>query len=134
MRLADTNVLLYSISRDPAEREKQAAADEVLRDRGLCLSAQVLQEFYLQATRTTREDRLTHQQAARLVHSFTRFRIATITTTIVEAAITTSDRFQISYWDAAIIEAARSIGCSTVLSEDLSDGQDFVGVTVLNPF
>jgi predicted nucleic acid-binding protein len=46
----------------------------------------------------------------------------------------TRQRFQISYWDAAILEAARSLGCETVLSEDLGDGQDYAGVTVENPF
>ena len=42
--------------------------------------------------------------------------------------------FQLSYWDAAIIEAARTLGCTHVLSEDLSDGQDYGGVQVTNPF
>jgi predicted nucleic acid-binding protein len=50
------------------------------------------------------------------------------------AAIATRQRFRISYWDAAILEAARSFGCETVLSEDLSDGQDYAGVRVQNPF
>jgi predicted nucleic acid-binding protein len=43
-------------------------------------------------------------------------------------------RFGISYWDAAIIEAARALGCHTVLSEDLGEGTDYSGVTVENPF
>jgi predicted nucleic acid-binding protein len=43
-------------------------------------------------------------------------------------------RFQLSYWDAAIIEASRALGCTHVLSEDLSDGQDYGGVQVTNPF
>ena len=50
------------------------------------------------------------------------------------AALATSERFRISYWDAAILEASRSIGCDVVLSEDLSDGQDYAGVRVENPF
>jgi len=40
----------------------------------------------------------------------------------------------ISYWDAAIIEAARAADCDTVLSEDLQDGMDFGGVREFNPF
>jgi predicted nucleic acid-binding protein len=43
-------------------------------------------------------------------------------------------RYVISYWDAAIIEASRALGCAIVLSEDLSHGQDYDGVTVQNPF
>jgi predicted nucleic acid-binding protein len=41
---------------------------------------------------------------------------------------------RLSYWDAAILEAARSSGCEVVLSEDLSDGEDYDGVRVVNPF
>lgn len=42
--------------------------------------------------------------------------------------------WDISYWDAAIIEASRTLGCDVVLSEDLSDGQDYAGIRVENPF
>jgi predicted nucleic acid-binding protein len=40
----------------------------------------------------------------------------------------------LSYWDAAILTAAKKMGCATVYSEDLSTGQDYDGVSVLNPF
>lgn len=64
MRFVDTNVLLYAISRDPDEQAKRALANDVLRQRDLALSTQVLQEFYVQATRETRRDRLAHKHAA----------------------------------------------------------------------
>ncbi len=50
------------------------------------------------------------------------------------AALDARRRFQLPYWDAAIIEASRAMGCTQVLSEDLSDGQDYDGVRVANPF
>jgi predicted nucleic acid-binding protein len=50
------------------------------------------------------------------------------------AAFATQQRFGISYWDAAIIEAARSLGCSELLTEDLQDRQDFGGINAVNPF
>ena len=53
---------------------------------------------------------------------------------LMTSALDTRQRFGISYWDAAIIEAARELRCEVVLSEDLSHGQDFDGVTVINPF
>lgn len=133
-RFADTNVLIYSISDDPAERDKAARAGEILAARDLGLSVQVLQEFYVQATRATRPGRLTHDRAAGLVESFRRFPVLPLTAELVEAAMATRERFQLSYWDAAIVEAARSLGCKLVLSEDLSDGQDYDGVRVENPF
>ena len=71
---------------------------------------------------------------AKLVESFLRFPLADVTRQVVLAAIAARHRFRISYWDAAILEAARSIGCDTVLSEDLNDGQDYGGVRVQSPF
>lgn len=134
MRFVDTNVLLYAISRDPGERAKAERANELLADRDLALSVQVLQEFYVQATRESRPDPLSHEQARRLVESFLRFRVVAVTTEVLLSASTTCERFGISYWDAAILETARSIGCDLVLSEDLSDGEDYGGVQVENPF
>jgi predicted nucleic acid-binding protein len=134
VRFADTNVLLYAISRDADEREKAERANELLGARDIALSTQVLQEFYVQATRESRSDRLTHAQACRLVESFLRFPVAAVTSRVVLAAMTTSERFRISYWDAAILEAARALGCDLVLSEDLAHGQDYGGVSVENPF
>lgn len=134
MRFVDTNVLLYAVSRDADEQDKARRANDVLAARDVALSVQVLQEFYVQATRATRPDPLTHAQAAALVESFLRFTVADVTTDVMLAAIATRDRFQLSYWDAAILEAARSLGCDVVLSEDLGDGQDYDGVRVENPF
>jgi predicted nucleic acid-binding protein len=127
-------VLLYAISRHPEERAKAKRANEILDARDVALSVQVLQEFYVQATRASRADPITHGQAVRLVESFLGFTVAPITTAVVLAALATCERFHISYWDAAILEACRSIGCDRVLSEDLSDGVDYAGVVVENPF
>ena len=134
MRFVDTNVLLYAISRDPGERLKAQRANELLSQRDLALSVQVLQEFYVQATRASRADAITHDDAVALIESFERFPVAPITTDVMHAALVTRDRFQLSYWDAAILEAARALGCGVVLSEDLSDTVDYAGVRVENPF
>jgi predicted nucleic acid-binding protein len=134
VRFIDTNVLLYAISRDPAEQDKAKRANDILTDRDLALSVQVLQEFYVQATRAGRPDAIAHQQAVRLIESFRRFEVQDVTSEIMMAALDARQRFQLSYWDAAIIEASRAIGCTEVLSEDLSDGQDYGGVRVNNPF
>jgi predicted nucleic acid-binding protein len=134
VRLVDTNVLLYSISDDDEEQAKALRARELLSSRDLGVSVQVLQEFYVQATRDSRADRLTHEQAAALVDSFRRFTVQETTVGVALAAMSSRQRFKISYWDAAIIEAARALGCDVVLSEDLKDGQDYAGVRVENPF
>jgi predicted nucleic acid-binding protein len=134
VQLVDTNILLYAISRDPAEQGKAKRANDILAGRDLALSVQVLQEFYVQATRTSRPDAITHDQAVRLIESFRRFPVQDLTTRVMMAALDARKRFQLSYWDAAIIEAARAIGCADVLSEDLNDGQDYAGIRVTNPF
>ena len=89
----------------------------------------------MQATRASRADRLSHDQAVLLIESFRlRFPVQDITVPLLHAALATAARFRISYWDAAIVEAARVRACSVVLSEDLTDGQDFGGVRIQNPF
>ena len=133
-RFADTNVLLYAISRAPEEKDKAERANGLLAERDLALSVQVLQEFYVQATRAGKADPISHEDAVELIASFRRFPVLPLTAELVDAAAATRMRFQISYWDAAIIEAARSLRCEVVLSEDLGDGQDYDGVRVENPF
>jgi predicted nucleic acid-binding protein len=134
VRFVDTNILLYAISRDPQEAHKAERARGLLAERDLALSVQVLQEFYVQATRASRPDPLDHERAVKLIESFLRFPVADVTAQVMLAALATRNRFQISYWNAAILEAARALGCETVLSEDLSDGQDYAGISVQNPF
>ncbi len=134
VRFVDTNVLLYAVLRNEEEQAKAARANEILLGRDLALSVQVLQEFYAQATRESRPGRITHELATSAIDSLRRFPIQETTVDIVLSAIETGRRFTISYWDGAIIEAARALGCGVVLTEDLSDGQDYGGVRVENPF
>jgi predicted nucleic acid-binding protein len=134
MDFVDTNVLLYAASTAPEEQPKAELARALLERADLGLSVQVLQEFYVQATRAGKPDAMTHQQALLLVESFLRYPAQELTVGLMKAAFETKRKFQISYWDAAIIEAARALGCVTVFSEDLNDGQDYGGITVNNPF
>ena len=76
----------------------------LLAERDLALSVQVLQEFYDQAKRASRPDAIGHQQAVLLIESFRRFPVQDITSGIMMAALDARQRFQLSYWDAAIIE------------------------------
>ncbi len=134
VRFVDTNVLLYAISRDPAERSKAVRANEILVEGDISLSVQVLQEFYVQSTRASRTDAITHDQAAGLVEAWCRFPVQVTSVEVMRAALATRSRFGISYWDAAILEACRALGCSVVLSEDLDDATDYSGIRVEDPF
>lgn len=134
MRFVDTNILLYRVSTDPLESGKQAVAAAILASRDLCLSVQVLQEFYVQATRPSRPDPISHTDALALIRSWERYPVLEIDVGLVERALSAKERWQLSYWDAAILEAARSSKCEVLLSEDLNHGQDYDGVRVVNPF
>ena len=134
MRFVDTNVLLYALSKAPGEHEKARIALEVLEAGDLGLSIQVLQEFYVQATRETKADRINHDQASSLIEAYLRFPVQETTVSLMEAALAAKQRLGISYWDAAVIEAARALSCRTLLTEDMSDGQDYDGVIIENPF
>lgn len=98
------------------------------------LSVQVLQEFYVQATRESRRDPLSHEQATALVESFLRFPVVETTAELVLAAMVTRHRFGISYWDAAILESARAGACDVMRSGDLHHGTDHGGILVEDPF
>ena len=133
-RFIDTNILLYSISRDPAEARKRAIAITLLEADDMALSVQVLQEFYVQATRATRPDPLANDIAVGLVRSWLRFKVQDITLPIMLGALDIKMAYGLSYWDAAIVAAARALGCRELLSEDMSHGREVEGVTINNPF
>ena len=131
MRLADTNILIYAADTSPEERVKRARAAEVLKEDDLSLSTQVLQEFYHQATRPRGRLGMTHEQAlAPLMELPTQ----PVTQEVFRTASGMANRHSISYWDAAILAAARMLGCDAVYSEDLNDGHLYDSVLVINPF
>jgi predicted nucleic acid-binding protein len=130
----DTNILIYSIDRDPAEMVKRERAIALLRRDDCSLSIQVLQEFYAQATRPTRPHPLPHETAAALIRTWTRFRIQPTTLTILNAALEIRMAHGFSYWDCAIIAAARALGCRELYTEDMRHGREVDGVLIINPF
>ena len=132
-KFIDTNLLVYAASQAPDDQIKRARAREILREPRLGLSAQVVQEFYHAATRKNRLG-VSHEAAMAVISRLELFPILPITFELVQEAAEDSVRFQINYYDAAILAAARRMGCALVLSEDLNDGQDYGGVTVSNPF
>ena len=134
LRFLDTNILLYSISRDGAEERKRRVAIAALDRDDNALSVQVLQEFYAQATRVTRPDALPHETAAGLVRTWLRFEVQDITVPVMMGALEIKARYGLSYWDAAIVAAARALGCRELLSEDMAHGREMDGVTIRNPF
>ena len=134
MTFLDTNILLYAVTVAPEEAKKRSVARDILRQDRLALSVQVLQEFYVQATRASRPDSLSHDEASELIGHWLRFHVVSLTVPVLQNALKLKSLHPISYWDAAIVRAASAAKCRILLSEDLSHGQDYGGVKVINPF
>jgi predicted nucleic acid-binding protein len=130
----DTSVLVYA--EDHGEPDKRAIALKLLADHiasdDIVLSAQVLNEFYVNVRRL--EQPLDAAQALNALEQLAAFPVVPVTADLVVAAAAASERYQVSHWDALILETARAAGCTVVLSEDLNDGQDYGGIRVENPF
>jgi predicted nucleic acid-binding protein len=129
----DTNVLIYAAAGRGAEEKKRQRALRLLRDEGFGLSAQVLQEFYVSVTRKVAVP-LTAREALRWIELLEVFPILAVDQALVKIAVERSERFQLSYWDGAVIAAAEALGARTLYSEDLSNGQQYGSVRVENPF
>lgn len=129
----DTNVFLYAL--DQADLKKQAAArawrTELWKNRLGRISFQVLQEFYVKATRKWPQ---TRDDVRAEIKDLLSWQPVVIEAAILERGWKIQDRFQLSFWDALIVAAAKSIGCRYFLTEDLQTGQDLEGILVVNPF
>lgn len=135
--LLDTKILLYAISTDPAERPKKEIARQIMTADNWGLSVQILQEFYVNATRqkgTIANALMSLDAAAAAVEQFLFYPVVENTQSMLIEAMAIQRKFKISYWDAAVIAAAHKIGAKILYSEDLNHGQDYGGVRVVNPF
>lgn len=129
----DTNILVYAIEVGGPEPAKTSTAQALVRRQDICLSTQVLGEFYRAVTSRRRAVPLTHEEAIAWVQLWKRHEVRAIAVPHVDLALEIAGRFQTSYFDALILATARLAGCATVYSEDLATGQDYDGVRVENP-
>lgn len=129
----DSNVLSYA--HDAGSPEKQRRSREViasLADSGSgVISTQVMQEFFVAVTRKLGVPPLA---AKAVLKTFNVFEIVQVSPELVHEAIDCSVLNTLSFWDALILAAAASAGCSSVWTEDLNHGQVILGVEVRNPF
>lgn len=88
----------------------------------------------MQATHPRRPDPLTHEEACEIIEQLSSHRVQENTFEIVESALELKKRYQTSFWDASILAAAMGAGCDSIFSEDLSHGQRYGDLIVVNPF
>lgn len=129
----DTNVLVYAAAAAPDEEEKRKRAFECIEKGNFGLSTQVLAEFYVTVTTKIRRP-IPVQDAAEWVGWLSEFEVIAVDAALVRVGIELSQRFQISYWDGAVIGAAEALGAATLYTEDLNHGQLYGSVRVVNPF
>lgn len=134
-QFVDSNILVYAYDLAQGEKREKAKARLLsLWESGFgCVSIQVLQEFFVNVTRKS-EFPLSSEQAAQVIHDFSDWKVHRPGIKDVLAAIDLHERYRISFWDAMILQSARQSGCSILWSEDLSEGEDYAGVKVVNPF
>lgn len=129
----DTNVLVYADV--AAAPEKQRKSQELLiaaaRAGNGVLSTQVLLEYYNVAVRRLR---LSPAVALQRVRDFSAFHVVVTDAALVLAALELSQLGSVSHWDALIVRAAASAGCSVIYSEDLEANRVIDGVRVVNPY
>lgn len=115
-------MLVYAVDNDPAGLTKKKAAMELLEHADFGLSAQVLQEFDVTVTRKI-EVPLSPDEALAYLVRLEAFPAVPVDAALITDGIRNSVRYQISYWDGAILAAADRLGSRTVYSEDLNHGQ-----------
>lgn len=129
----DANILLYACSAASDDAEKKARAANLILTTRFALSSQVLQEFIANALRKPAL-RISESGIDATLELATHAPVQPVDLELVIRAVALRRRFQISHWDATIVAAAQALGCETLYSEDLSHGQDFEGLRVINPF
>jgi len=129
----DTNVLIYALDRGDLKKQEAARAwrAELWKSHRGRISFQVLQEFYVNVAQKWPSAR---EQARAEVRDLLAWRPAQVDEAILERAWRIQDRYQLSFWDALIVAAAKSLACRYLLTEDLQADQELDGITVINPF
>jgi predicted nucleic acid-binding protein len=130
----DTNILMYA--HDSAAGDKHARAKALVEDlwqnRSGVVSNQVLQELAVNLRR--RAARPLDVKATReIVADYLTWQVVVNGGESILEALEIEARFHISFWDALVVHAAQASGAEILYSEDLSDGQSYGSVRVINP-
>jgi len=129
----DTNILVYAADPLSPQSRKTRIARELLLQRGLHLSVQVLNEFAVNA-RNPHKLNLSLQEEYEWIERWLLFPIQPMTTENFLEARLFHERYQVSHWDGLILAAAKAAKCAVLYSEDLQSGPSYDGIKAINPF
>ena len=130
----DTNILMYAHDASAGSKHERAKAlvEELWRDRTGVVSTQVLQELSVNLRKKVRRP-LDGKATRDIVADYLTWQVIVNSGESILEAIDLESRYQISFWDALVVQAAQASGAETLYSEDLSDGQTYGSVRVVNP-
>ena len=135
LTFVDTNVLVYA--HDRSETRKQPLAQALLEglwaSRMGTLSTQVIQEFYVVATRKL-DPPMSRRAAREIVALYAAWPLVQVDLTLILVASELEERHKLSFWDALVVEAARRADATRIVTEDLQGGRHIGGVRIENPF
>ena len=130
----DTNILVYAHDRSTGSKHQLARSliEKLWNSGGGVLSTQVLQELCVNLRRKPSHP-LSAEETRGLIQDYLSWEVVINTGESVLQALDIEVRYKISFWDALVVQAAGSSGATILYSEDLSDGQTYGLVRVINP-
>lgn len=129
----DANILVYAQDKGSPKKQQRSRdlLAELINSGNGVISTQVLQEYYVAATRKLGVAPLA---AKAVLKTFSAFEVVQVTPALIQEAVDCSILNQLSFWDALIVAAADAAGCTILYSEDFNPGQMILGVKVVNPY
>ena len=130
----DTNILMYAHDKAAGAKHERARAlvEELWRDRTGVVSTQVLQELAVNLRRQAGRP-LDGKGTRDIIADYLTWHVVVNGGESILEALDLEARYQISFWDALVVQAAHASGAEVLYSEDLSDGQTYGSVRVINP-
>ncbi len=130
----DTNILMYAHDSSAGVKHERARVllEELWRNRSGVVSTQVLQELCVNLRRKAARP-LDAKAVRAIVTDYKAWEVVTHSADSILEALEIEERYPISFLDALIVQAADASGAEVLYSEDLSHGQAYRGVRVVNP-
>jgi predicted nucleic acid-binding protein len=130
----DTNILMYAHDTSAGAKHERAKSlvEALWRDRAGVVSTQVLQELSVNLRRKVGHP-LDVKATREIITDYLTWQVVVNGGESILEALDLEARYQISFWDALVLQAAHASGAEILYSEDLSDGQMYGSVRVVNP-
>lgn len=127
----DSNILIYAATAKRSDPRKFAVAYRLVLDQSFGVSGQTLAEF---ASVTRRKKLLDPGEVDRWLELLGELPFVPVDPALVRAGLALASRYEIAYYDAALLAAAERLGAPVFYTEDLNHNQIYGSVRAVNPF